>query len=231
MRTFVAGGAGAIGRQLVPMLVAAGRQVTATTRDPARADWLRSVGAEPVVLDVLDAEAVRAAVVAARPQAVIHQLTDLSGGFTPEQLRATARLRRVGTANLVAAMVEAGAHRLVAQSGAWLYAEGPLPHAESDPLRARGPDDMVVSGILELERLTLQTTGIAGIVLRYGFLYGTGTAYAEPRDAGRPRVHVAAAARAAVLALDRGSSGAYNIVDDDPTVSNRRARDELGWTP
>src|SRR5437763_17157725 len=143
MRVFVAGGAGAIGRQLVPMLVAAGHHVTGTTRDAARAEWLRSAGADPVVLDALDGDAVRNALAAARPEAVIHQLTDLAAGFAPEQLRATARLREVGTRNLVEGMAVAGAHRLIAQSGAWLYADGPLPHSERDPMRDRGRDDAV----------------------------------------------------------------------------------------
>ena len=230
MRVFVAGGAGAIGRQLVPMLVGAGHHVIGTTRDAARADWLRSAGAEPVVLDALDAEIVGNAIMAARPQAVIHQLTDLAAGFAPEQLRATARLREVGTRNLVHAMTAAGAQRLIAQSGAWLYADGPLPHDEADALRDADADP-VVRGIAELERLTLATPGIDGLVLRYGFLYGPGTAYAEAAATRPPRVHVAAAARAAMLALERGSPGAYNVVDDDPAVSNGRARSELGWTP
>jgi nucleoside-diphosphate-sugar epimerase len=231
MRVFLAGGAGAIGRQLVPMLVSAGHHVIGTTRDVARAEWLRSAGAEPVILDALDAEAVRNAIAAAQPQAVIHQLTDLAAGFAPEQLRATARLREVGTRNLVEAMALAGAHRLIAQSGAWLYADGPLPHSEHDPMRDRGPDDPVMRGIAELERLTLATPSIDGLVMRYGFLYGPGTAYAEAGGTQPPRVHVAAAARAAMLALERGSPGAYNVVDDDPAVSNKRARAELNWTP
>jgi len=230
MRMFVAGGAGAIGRQLVPMLLAAGHHVTGTTRDGSRAEWLRSVGAAPVVFDALDAEAVRRAVVAARPDVVIHQLTDLAAGFGPEQLRATSRLREVGTRNLVDAMRAAGAVRLVAQSGAWLYADGPLPHTERDPMRG-GPDDAVTRGITELERLTLTTQGIDGLVMRYGMLYGPGTAYAESSAAPPPRVHVTAAARAAMFASERGASGAYNIVDDDPSVSNERARKELGWRP
>ena len=231
MRMFVAGGAGAIGRQLVPMLLAAGHHVTGTTRDESRAEWLRSVGATPVVLDALDAAGVLRALVAARPDVVIHQLTDLAAGFAPEQLRATSRLREVGTRNLVDAMRAAGANRLVAQSGAWLYADGPLPHTERDPMRRGGPDDLVMRGITELERLTLTTQGITGLVMRYGMLYGPGTAYADASAVRPPRVHVTAAASAAMFASERGSPGAYNIVDDDPAVSNERARQELGWRP
>ena len=105
MRVLVAGAAGAIGRQLVPMLVRGGHEVYGTTRAPERAEWLRASGAKPIVLDVYDAAAVREAMDVSRPAAVIHQLTDLAAGFRPEQLRANARLRRVGTRHLVDAML------------------------------------------------------------------------------------------------------------------------------
>ena len=101
MRVLVAGAAGAIGRQLVPMLIEAGHIVSGTTRSAERATSLREQGAHAVVVDVFDADALRAAVVEARPQVVIHQLTDLAAGFGPEQLRANARLRQVGTRNLM----------------------------------------------------------------------------------------------------------------------------------
>ena len=230
-RVFVAGAAGAIGRQLVPMLVAEGHQVTGTTRSEDKAAWLRGVGAEAAVLDVFEAGALRDAVGQARPDVVIHQLTDLSAGFGPDALRANSRLRQIGTRNVVAAMLAAGTGRLVAQSGAWLYAKGPMPHVESDPLRDPRdfPDDPVLPGILELERLVTQATGFAGIVLRYGFLYGPGTVGAEP--GALPSVHVAAAALAAAQAVERGATGVYNVVDDSELVSNRRARLELGWNP
>src|SRR5256885_3939055 len=100
MRIFVAGGAGAIGRQLVPQLLDAGHDVVGTTRDPRRAEWLRANGAEAALLDVYDREAVLRAVSAARSDVVIHQLTDLASGFAPEQLRANARLRRGGNPHL-----------------------------------------------------------------------------------------------------------------------------------
>src|SRR5690348_6126096 len=128
MRIFVAGGAGAIGRQLVPQLVHAGHEVVSTTRDPRRAEWLRANGAEAALLDVYDREAVLGAVRAARPDVVIHQLTDLAAGFAPEQLRANARLRHIGTRHLLDAMGAVGVRRVVAQSGAWLYGPGAEPH-------------------------------------------------------------------------------------------------------
>lgn len=156
IRIVVAGATGAIGRQLVPMLVETGHEVTGTTRSHDKAAWLRDAGVQPAIVDVFDADALREVVVAARPDVVIHQLTDLAAGFGPESLRRNARLRQVGTRNLVEATIAAGAHRLIAQSGAWLYASGPLPRAETDPLRdLAGPDDPALPGILELERLVL----------------------------------------------------------------------------
>ena len=233
MRIFVAGAAGIIGRELVPILVCAGHDVTGTTRSPERALWLEESGARPVIVDAYDADALRAAIVSSAPETVIHQLTDLAGGFAQDDLVATARLRTAGTRNLVDAALAAGARRMVAQSGAWLYADGPIPHREADPLRdpAESPDNPVIPGILELERLVLTTSGLEGVVLRYGLFYGgdTGTDRDDQRE---PRVSVPAAARATVAAIERGAPGSvYNVVDDGPIVSNAAAREELGWTP
>lgn len=232
MRIFVAGAAGVVGRQLVPMLLSAGHQVTGTTRDRLRADWLRAAGAAPVELDVYDRAAVRSAIATARPDVVMHQLTDLAAGFGPEQLRANARLREAGTRHLVEAMTAAGVSRLVAQSVAWLYAPGTLPFTEDDPLRALAPGDLVLPGVLSLEQQALTTPGIDGIVLRYGYLYGPGTA-STTRDASSadPHVHVADAARAAALAVEIGGTGIFNIVDDGGPVSNDLAGERLGWRP
>lgn len=229
MRIFVAGATGAIGRQLIPMLVADGHSVAGTTRSEERAAWLRSAGAEAAVVDVFDAAELRRAVMAARPEVVIHQLTDLAAGFKTEQLRANARLRQEGTRNLMDAAVAAGAHRMVAQSAAWLYAPGPEPHVESDPLRDLVESDAVLPGVLELERIVTTTPPVEGVVLRYGFFYGPGTT--EPTRDSEPAVHVTDAARAAALAVSQGPPGIYNVVDDGPLVSNRRARELLGWEP
>ena len=231
MRIFVAGAAGAIGRQLVPMLIEAGHVVTGTTRSAERAVWLRSIGAQAVVVDALDADALKAAVVGARPQVVIHQLTDLAAGFGVDQLRANARLRQVGTRNLMDATLAAGASRMIAQSAAWLYAPGPEPHEERDPLLdpASVPDHPVLPGVIALERIVTSTPGVDGLVLRYGLLYGPDTESTDPGDG--PTVHVVAAADAAARAIDRGSPGIYNVVDDGGSVSNARAREELGWHP
>jgi nucleoside-diphosphate-sugar epimerase len=232
MRIFVAGGTGVIGRVLVPMLVAAGHDVTGTTRSAEHAQRLTAQGARPVIVDVYDANALRSAVLAARPEVVAHQLTDLAGGFSPDDLARNARLRRIGTANLVAAAEAAGARRLIAQSIAWLYADGPLPHDETHPLRTPtdAPSDESLRGILELERLVLESGAFEGIVLRYGALYGPGSG-ADEADAPIPRVSVDGAARAALLAVEHGASGIYNVVDANDRVSNARARRELGWRP
>ncbi|MDQ4034868.1 MAG: NAD-dependent epimerase/dehydratase family protein [Chloroflexota bacterium] len=232
MQIFVAGAAGAIGRQLVPMLVAAGHAVTGTTRSGERARWLESVGATPAVLDAYDPGAVHEAMLEARPEVVIHQLTDLARGFDREQVAKTGRLREVGTRNLVEAALAVAAYRLVAQSGAWLYADGPLPHEETHPLRTPTSDaaDAALRGVLELERLVTTTSGIDGVVLRYGFFYGRHTAW-RPDNAPSPHVAVEAAARAAMLAIDHGPPGVYNVVDDDDAISNQRARQLLGWAP
>jgi nucleoside-diphosphate-sugar epimerase len=230
VRVLLFGATGAIGRQLVAMLLVGGHSVIGTTRREARAAELTAVGASAVVVDAFDSEGVAQSVAAARPDVIIHQLTDLAAGFDPPSLRSNARLRIVGTRNIVEAMKAAGVARLIAQSAAWLYAPGGEPHAEDDPLRslAERPDDAVLPGVVELERLVVETPGIDGVVLRYGFLYGPGTV--SPTREDRPSVHVAAAARAAALAVARGQ-GIYNIVDDGDGVSNSRARRDLDWTP
>lgn len=232
MRVFVAGAAGAIGRRLAPMLLRDGHEVTGTTRSAQRAAWLTDLGVRAVVIDVLDTHAVRDALAHAGPEVVIHQLTDLASGFDAASLARNARLREVGTANLVDGMLAAGARRLVAQSIAWLYADGPLPHTESDPLLdpATHPGDVTLRGVLTLERLVTRTAGIDGLVLRYGSLYGPGTQSEDPRP-GPTSVHVAAAARAAALAVTRGDPGIYDIVDEVGTVSGSLARRALGWDP
>ena len=232
MRIFVAGAAGAVGRQLVPMLVEAGHQVTGTTRSPERADWLRSVGAEPAIVDAFDADAVLATVVASTPEVVIHQLTDLALGFGAAELAKTQRLREIGTGNLVAAALATGSRRLIAQSGAWLYADGSTPHDETHPLLAATdePKDAPLRGIIELERQVTHAAGLEGVILRYGFFYGPNTAWEDDMPP-QPRVAVAAAAHAALLAVDHGPAGIYNVVDDGGPVANRKARDVLGWAP
>ncbi len=231
-RIFLAGASGAIGRRLIPLLRDAGHEVHGTTRSAEKTEALRRLGAEPVVLDVFDAAALTRAMAAARPDVVIHQLTDLPRNLEPalmaDAIVRNARVRKEGTANLVRAAIAAGARRLVAQSIAWAYAPGPEPHAETDALdvAAQGGRGTSVQGVIALEDLVLKSPPLEGVVLRYGQLYGPGT-HADVPSNSAP-VHVDAAAYAALLAIDRGS-GAYNIAQPNSHVATERARTELGW--
>jgi nucleoside-diphosphate-sugar epimerase len=230
---FLAGAAGAIGRRVAPLFVAAGWRVVGTTRSPERARMLRELGVEPVVVDVFDVVALHDALAAARPQVVVHQLTDLPPGLDPARMadaaQRNARIRDEGTRNLVGAAVAAGARRMLAQSIGWAYADGPLPHAEHDPLdtdfdRPRG---VTLRGVASLERQVLEAP-LDAIVLRYGRLYGPGTGF--DRAAGAAPIHVDAAARATMLALARGTSGIYNLAEEDGTLACEKAKRELGWS-
>jgi nucleoside-diphosphate-sugar epimerase len=235
VRIFLAGASGAIGRRLTPLLLAAGHTVTGTTRSAAKATDLQARGIEAVVVDIFDAAALRDAVMRARPEVVIHQLTDLPQTFERERLAASlganARLRIDGTANLVAASLAAGARRLIAQSIAFAYAAGPEPHGETDPLASaegNSPEAITARGVRALENAVVNAPEMVGIVLRYGRLYGPGT-WNTPN--ARAPLHVDAAAHAALLAVTRGRSGIYNIAEDDGAVSVEKARKELGFDP
>jgi nucleoside-diphosphate-sugar epimerase len=207
MKIFLAGATGAIGKRLVPLLLNAGHDVVGTTRSTIKADALRSAGVEPVLVDVFDAPALSRAVSAARPDIVVHQLTDLPPGLDPsrwprerdEMPACAARERKISLPQHL---------RLTraAQSIVWMYASGPEPHAEDDPLdvHAEGVRAVTVAGVAMLERLTIASPPIEGVVLRYGHLYGPGTgadAAGEP-----PSLHVDAAA--ALLAIDKARCGA-----------------------
>lgn len=232
-RIFLAGAGGAVGHRLVPLLRAAGHRIAGTTRVEAKASLLRALGAEPVVVDVFDADALKRAVLAARPDIVIHQLTDLPPGLDPARMAVAigrnARIRDEGTRNLVGAAIAAGAHRLIAQSIAWMYAPGPQPHREDDPLdrAADGARGVTLAGVVSLETQTLQSPPLDGIVLRYGQLYGPGTGSDEPR--GNTPLHVDAAAHAALLAVARGGTGIYNIAEPNDLIATDKARRELGF--
>jgi nucleoside-diphosphate-sugar epimerase len=239
LRIFIAGATGAVGRHLVPMLVERGHHVTGTTR--SRADELRALGAEPVLVDPLDAAAVRDAVVAARPDVVVHQLTALAGlgmGRNFDKAFAlTNRLRTEGTDNLIAAARAAGARRLVWQSYAgWPYApEGGPVKSEDDPLDPAPPADAreTLAAIRYLEDAVIGARDMEGFVLRYGGFYGPGTSLepgADHAELVRKRkfpiggdgsgvwsfVHIVDAAQATVAAIEGGRPGIYNVVDDDP---------------
>ena len=239
MRVFLAGATGVIGRPLLEALVGAGHDVVGTTRSPERADAIRSGGAEPVVVDARDTDALRAAVIEARPDVVINQLTNLPKKLDykrPEEtFGATTDLRgRVGPA-LAGAAAEAGAKRLISQSVCFFYSSTGTPvHDEEDPLLDLPPELPQARATLALEALersTVETPGIEGVVLRYGFFYGPGAEAvdgAAADDVRRRRapivgggtgifslVEVGDAASATALAVERGS-GIYNVCDDEP---------------
>jgi len=232
MRIFFAGAGGAIGRRLTPLLRAAGQDIVGTTRSAAKAEALRALGAEPVVIDVFDADALARAVKAAAPQLIMHQLTDLA--FAPgtpqyeEGLKRNARLRIEGTRNLVAAARAANVGRMIVQSIAFIYAPNPGVRVEGDPLTTDPAFAATVAAVKVLEQAVLSMP--EGVVLRYGFFYGPGTW--SPDDPLRaPAVHVDAAAQAAFAALTKAKSDIYNIADDDPTLSSEKAKRAFGFDP
>jgi nucleoside-diphosphate-sugar epimerase len=238
MRVFLAGAAGAMGRSLVPQLVNAGHQVTGTTRSRAKLDLLREWGADPVLVDGLDAAAVGEAVAAAEPEAIIHQMTALSGSSDlrhfDRTFAVTNQLRTVGTDNLLAAARAAGARRFVAQSFTGWPNErtgGPVK-TEADPLDPNPAkwQRESLAAIKHVEQAVLAAP-VAGVVLRYGMFYGPG-ASDEMVELVRKRrmpivgdgggvwsmIHIDDAASATVAALTAGN-GIYNVVDDDPATS------------
>jgi nucleoside-diphosphate-sugar epimerase len=230
---FLAGASGAIGRRLSLLLLEAGFRVVGTTRSGTGAAELEKLGVEPVILDIFDEPAVIHAVVAARPEIIINQLTALSAlktGAVAEALSANARIRSEGTPILVRAGALCGVRRLISQSIAWLYAPGRLPHVEEDPLKAPdGESGVTVRGVMALEEATLEGT-LEGVVLRYGWLYGPGTGRDEPM--AHPGVHVDAAARAALLSIDRADPGSiFNVAEASQALSSEKAIRKLGWDP
>jgi 2-alkyl-3-oxoalkanoate reductase len=239
MKVFVAGGTGVVGRPLVSQLVAAGHDVVGTTRSAQGAETLQGLGAEPAIVDGLDEQAVVETVGRARPEAVIHEMTALSGKMDLRHFdrwfATTNQLRTRGTDNLIRAAREAGARRLIAQSytgwnnarqGGWVKTED--DSLDSDPVPATRES---LAAIRYLEETVQAAEGLEGIALRYGSLYGPGTSVTDDiAELVRRRrfpivgdgdglwsfVHVEDAASAAIAALDRGAPGAYNVVDDDP---------------
>ncbi len=238
MKVFIAGATGAIGRPLVAQLIRAGHVVTGLARDEKSAKQLRDQGATPDVADALDARAVHDAVARSAPDVVINQLTALPRRYTPETMQAAIepdhRLRLEGGANLQAAAAAAGARRYILQSCAFWYEEGSGLASEGTSLAVNATPYIAQGSRFyrDLEKSSRAVRGPEVVLLRYGFLYGPITWYARDGDAAdqvRQQlspivgdgqgvwswVHVEDAAAAAVLALDRGSAGAYNIVDDD----------------
>jgi nucleoside-diphosphate-sugar epimerase len=233
MNVFLAGATGVIGRPLIGLLCGAGHSVTGTTRSAAKLAGIEALGAKGVAVDAFDAEGLKRAVAAARSDVVIHQLTDLPDVSDPAQMATVreknARLRIEGTRNLMAAAKAANVRRVVAQSIAFVYAPGPKPHREGDPLETDEANRVTIEGVNGLEHAVLNTPGIDGIVLRYGRLYGPGTWFDKPGGPGP--LTCGAAAQAALLAMTRGAPGIYNIAEDDGTLSVEKARRELGFDP
>lgn len=240
MRVFVAGASGAVGRRLVPMLVAGGHQVIGTTTREKSRELIRAMGAEPVVMDGLDAEAVAAAVARSRPEAIIHEMTALAGAPNIRNydrwFAVTNRLRIEGTQHLLAAAQSTGVKRFVAQSfTGWTNSrEGSPIKTEDDPIDPHPVKQttQTVAAIQFVERAVLEAP-LEGIVVRHGVLYGPGC-MAMFGDVLRKRMfpvigsgagvvsltHVDDAANATVAALGRGRGGSiYNIVDDEPARS------------
>ncbi len=237
VRVFLAGATGVIGRWLVPRLVAAGHDVTGMTRSEAKTALLRGLGAQPVVADALDAAGLRAAVAAARPDVVIHQLTDIPAALDPkryeQQMAGNDRLRIEGTANLVDAARAAGVGRIVAQSICFAYAPRPGLCTEDDPLQPTGDGSGFGRTVGALRSLEEAVNGAGGVVLRYGYFYGPGSAYARDGSfaaLARKRrvpvvgdgggvwsfVHVDDAAAATVAVLELPGPAIFNVCDDEP---------------
>jgi 2-alkyl-3-oxoalkanoate reductase len=245
MKIFVAGASGAIGKSLVPRLVADGHEVTGMTRTSAKQDLLRSLGAAPVVADALDPEAVGQVVAEAAPEVIVHELTALPDELDirrfDRDFALTNRLRTEATDHLLAAAQAVGAKRFVAQSYAgWPFArKGTAVKSEDDPLDPNPPlaHRPVLDAIRYVEATVTGADSIEGVVLRYGGFYGPGTSLAlDPLgaqvEAIRKRkfpivgdgggvwsfVHITDAAAATVAAIERGNRGIYQIVDDEPAA-------------
>jgi nucleoside-diphosphate-sugar epimerase len=234
MRVFVAGGGGAIGRRLLPQLVARGHQVTATTTNAARLGLLEQLGADGVVMDGLDGASVGEAVAAARPDAIVHEMTALSTAHAgqpnlrkPDRFFAkTLRLRGQGTDNLMAAAEAAGVPHVVAQSVAQSF-KGPQILTEEDPVDSgTGPMARLAESLRHTEDVVVKTGGAA---LRYGAFYGPGATDDQVELVRKRRfplvgrgtgyfswVHLDDAASATVLAVEQRAKGVFNVVDDEP---------------
>jgi 2-alkyl-3-oxoalkanoate reductase len=243
MKVFVAGASGALGRQLIPVLVEQGHEITGMTRTQEKEDLIRGMGARPALADALDPEAVAQAVAGAEPEVVIHQLTAIDAGKLGRSIdklfATTNRLRTEGTDHLLAAARAVGARRFIAQSFAgWPFERtGGLVKTEDDPLQVHPPKTVsrTLTAIKHVEEVVPAAEGIEGLALRYGGFYGPGTSIGVDPDGAqvamlRKRrlpvigdgggiwsfVHIRDAATATAAALERGEPGVYNVVDDDP---------------
>ncbi len=234
-KVFVAGATGVIGRSLCKMLVNDGWSVYGTTRSENKIELLKELGVEPIVVDVYDEKKLEDCITKIKPKIVIHQLTDLPAGLDPDKMKealvSNAKLREVGTRNLVNSSKKAGVKKMIAQSIAFVYEPAPLPHTEESALlNFEDPVYGTTSkAVASLEEQVLNAP-FTGIILRNGLLYGDGTGFNEPVDFVPP-VHVEAAAHAAFLAVKCDKNRIYNISDVDDRLSIQRATTELNWSP
>lgn len=243
MKVFVAGATGAVGKPLLPMLLANGHAVVGMTRSPEKAQALRDTGVEPVIADGLDRGAIVDAMARTQPDVIVHQMTGLARMTSlknfDDEFELTNRLRTTGTDYLLEAARASGARRFIAQSfGNWNYARvGGIVKTEDDPLDPNPPLAMrrTLAAIREVESKVLGASGLEGIVLRYGNLYGPGTSVAPGgaivetiRKRQFPVVgngagvwsfaHVVDVASATLAAIERGVPGVYNVCDDEPAA-------------
>jgi nucleoside-diphosphate-sugar epimerase len=242
MKIFIAGASGAIGSQLVSQLVARGHEVVGTTRSAAKTGALRALGAEPVIVDALDPDAVADVVAKTEPEVIVHQLTALNGPMKMRNVKrmaaATNRLRTEGTDHLLAAGHAVGVRKFVAQSNYALLERAGGPVVDENGRIDPSPPKDVEEAVAALRHVEDVVTGITwadGIVLRYGGFYGPGTGIEAAPDAVmaeliRKRrfpivgggggvwsmVHITDAASATVAAIERGRRGIYHVADDEP---------------
>lgn len=231
---FLAGATGAIGQILSRLFVAEGCKVYGTTRSSEKVPILKELGVEPVVVDVYEAQKLKDILADIKPEVVIHQLTDLPYALDAdkmtEALVSNARLRTEGTKNLVEAAVNAGCERIIAQSISFIYDEGATPHVEDDALLPLSHPvyGKTAEGVRHLEKQVIES-GVEGIVLRYGLLYGPKTGFDKP--IAPASVHVEAAAKAALVVVTEGTSGIYNITEADESISCEKAIKAFNWNP
>lgn len=243
MKVFLAGATGAIGRPLVRALLERGHVVTGLTRDPAKGAALAAAGATPLVADIYDSATVISAIVAARPDAIVSELTALPQRLDPRKLAqyyaANDRVRREGTRILLEGARRGHVRRLVSQSSAFWYAPTPgLVKTETDRFDTDAPEPIrsAVATMIDVERAVVEAEGVSGVNLRYATLYGPGTWYSATGEVGRrfrermypvvgsgdavmSFVHVDDAASATVAALESDATGAFNVADDEPALA------------
>lgn len=233
-KVFLAGASGVIGVRIAKILITKGYEVYGTTRSQSKAETLTKLGVKPVVIDVFDATNLKDEMIKASCKIVIHQLTDLPDGLDyagkmDEVLARNARIRTQGTQNLIEGAKASGAKMIIAQSLGFIYEPTTPPYTEQSALLnfADATYGETSRAVANLEQQVLGS-GLLGVVLRNGLIYGDGTGFDVPFE-GFASVHVDAAAYAAVLALECKTNEIFNIIQTDGVTSNEKARKILGW--